>query len=358
MLFDDRPDQVWSRRAIQSDISRRDSMSDLRQSITMEAVVENCSGSLSKRGRRHSKRNLDQACSLVAETPEQRMKLATFQHGGREQAGLVDADKRRIFPLKATDMVDLISRFKEIAPTSSSVDKGLDIDMVKLLAPIPRPSRNMFCVGKNYRDHAKEFATSGYETGAVKGAEIDDHPAVFSKPANCVVGPGATVETHPGVTAAVDYEGELAIVIGSHGRNIKRSDAKGHIWGYTIINDVTARDRQKDHRQWYLGKALDTFCPMGPWITTADEVDAENFQLQTWVNGELRQDANTRDLIFDIPGLIETISAGLALVPGDLIATGTPAGVGLGFSPPKFLKPGDNVTISISGLGTLSNPFG
>jgi 2-keto-4-pentenoate hydratase/2-oxohepta-3-ene-1,7-dioic acid hydratase in catechol pathway len=159
------------------------------------------------------------------------------------------------------------------------------------------------------------------------------------------------------VTAAVDYEGELAIVIGSHGRNIKRSDARGYIWGYTIIKDVTARDRQKDHRQWYLGKALDTFCPMGPWITTADEVDAENLQLQTWVNGELRQDANTRDLIFDIPGLIETISAGLALVPGDIIATGTPAGVGLGFNPPKFLKPGDNVTISISGLGTLSNPF-
>jgi 2-keto-4-pentenoate hydratase/2-oxohepta-3-ene-1,7-dioic acid hydratase in catechol pathway len=286
------------------------------------------------------------------------MKFATFEHGGREQVGLVDADKGRIFPLKATDMVDLISRFNEIAPTSSPVGEGLDIDMVKLLAPIPRPRRNMFCVGKNYRDHAKEFASSGYEAGAIKGAEIDDHPAVFSKPASCVVGPGATVETHPGVTAAVDYEGELAVVIGRHGRNVERADAKGYIWGYTIINDVTARDRQKDHRQWYLGKALDTFCPMGPWITTADEVDAENLQLQTWVNNEFRQDANTRDLIFDIPGLIETISAGLALVPGDIIATGTPAGVGLGFNPPKFLKPGDSVTISIGGLGTLSNPFG
>jgi 2-keto-4-pentenoate hydratase/2-oxohepta-3-ene-1,7-dioic acid hydratase in catechol pathway len=166
------------------------------------------------------------------------MKFATFQHGGREQVGLVDSDRGLIFPLKATDMVDLISRFNEIAPTSSSVGESLDIDMVKLLAPIPRPRRNMFCVGKNYRDHAKEFASSGYEAGAVKGAEIDDHPAVFSKPANCVVGPGPTVETHPGVTAAVDYEGELAIVIGNHGRDIKRSDAKGYIWGYTIINDV------------------------------------------------------------------------------------------------------------------------
>jgi 2-keto-4-pentenoate hydratase/2-oxohepta-3-ene-1,7-dioic acid hydratase in catechol pathway len=285
------------------------------------------------------------------------MKFATFQHGGSEQVGLVDTAKGQIFPLNATDMVDLISRSKAVVSTLGSVGEAIDIAAVKLMAPIPWPRRNIFCVGKNYRDHAKEFAGSGYEAGAVKGSEIDDHPAVFSKPPNCVVGPGAAVETHPGVTAAVDYEGELAIVIGGHGRNIKRSEAKRYIWGYTIINDVTARDRQKDHRQWYLGKALDTFCPMGPWITTADEVDAENLQLQTWVNGELRQDANTRDMIFDIPGLIETISAGLALMPGDIIATGTPAGVGLGFNPPKFLKPGDNVKISISGLGTLSNPF-
>ncbi|HEY9215614.1 MAG TPA: fumarylacetoacetate hydrolase family protein, partial [Ancylobacter sp.] len=229
---------------------------------------------------------------------------------------------------------------------------------VTLLAPIPHPPRNIFCVGKNYRDHAREFANSGYEAGAVKGAEIDDYPAVFTKPASCVVGPGATVETHPGVTSAVDYEVELTIVIGKGGRDISRADALDHIWGYTIINDVTARDRQKNHRQWFLGKALDTFCPMGPWITTADEVNADNLQVKTWVNGELRQDANTRDLIFDIPGLIETISAGTTLEPGDLIATGTPAGVGLGFKPPKFLKAGDNVTMSITGLGTLSNPFG
>src|SRR5258706_6451470 len=239
------------------------------------------------------------------------MRFATFQHGGPEQVGLVDADKGRIFPLKVTDMVDLISRFEEIAPTSSSTGESLDLDTVKLLAPIPRPRRNMFCVGKNYRDHAKEFASSGYEAGAIKGAEIDDHPAVFSKPANCVVGPGAAVETHPNVTAAVDYEGELAIVIGGHGRNIKRTDAWGYIWGYTIINDVTARDRQKDHRQWYLGKALDTFCPMGPWITTADELRGDDLELTCRVNGELRQQANTRDLIFDIPTLVATLSAGL-----------------------------------------------
>ena len=286
------------------------------------------------------------------------MKFATFQHGGRVQVGLVDADAERIYPVEARDMVDLIRRFDEIAPGIHMNGNGMDLAEVTLLAPIPRPPRNIFCVGKNYRDHAREFANSGYEAGAVKGAEIDDYPAVFTKPATCVVGPGATVETHPTVTSSVDYEVELTIVIGKGGRDIKRADAFAHIWGYTIINDVTARDRQKNHRQWFLGKSLDTFCPMGPWITTSDEVDAENLQVKTWVNGELRQDANTRDLIFDIAGLIETISAGTTLEPGDLIATGTPAGVGLGFKPPKFLKAGDNVTMSITGLGTLSNPFG
>jgi len=285
------------------------------------------------------------------------MKFATFLHAGREQVGLVDSDAERVYTVDAADMVDLIRRFDEIAPAIRMNGNGMDLSEVQLLAPVPRPARNIFCVGKNYRDHAKEFANSGYEAGAVKGAEIDDYPAVFTKPGTCVIGPGASVDTHPGVTSAVDYEVELTIVIGKGGRDIPRAKALEHIFGYTIINDVTARDRQKNHRQWFLGKALDTFCPMGPWITTADEVDAENLQVRTWVNGELRQDANTRDLIFDIPGLIETISAGTTLVPGDLIATGTPAGVGLGFNPPKFLKAGDNVTMSITGLGTLSNPF-
>jgi 2-keto-4-pentenoate hydratase/2-oxohepta-3-ene-1,7-dioic acid hydratase in catechol pathway len=283
------------------------------------------------------------------------MKFATYKHGGHEGVGLVDAEAGRIHPVDAADMVDLIARYDEIKPAIHMNGSGVALDEVTLLAPIPHPRRNIFCVGKNYRDHAREFAKSGYEAGAVK--DVDDYPAVFTKPATCVVGPGATVETHPNVTNAVDYEVELTIVIGRGGRDIKRADALSHIWGYTIINDVTARDRQKNHRQWFLGKALDTFCPMGPWITTADEVDGSNVQVQTWVNGELRQDANTSDLIFDIPGLIETISAGTTLEHGDLIATGTPAGVGLGFNPPKFLKAGDTVTMSITGLGTLTNPF-
>lgn len=285
------------------------------------------------------------------------MKFATFLHDGREQVGLVDPEAQRVYPIDARDMLDLIVRFDAFRAYQYDRGPGLALGEIQLLAPIPRPRRNIFCVGKNYRDHAREFANSGYEAGAVKGAEIDDFPAVFTKPGSCVIGPGAAVDTHPLVTSAVDYEGELAIVIGQGGRDIKRADAIKHIWGYTIVNDVTARDRQKNHRQWFLGKALDTFCPMGPWISTADEVAADNLQLQTRVNGELRQDANTRDLIFDIPGLIETISAGLTLEPGDVISTGTPAGVGLGLTPPTFLKPGDVVAISIEGIGTLSNPF-
>ena len=191
----------------------------------------------------------------------------------------------------------------------------------------------------------------------MKGAEVDEYPAVFSKPPSTVVGPNAKVDLHSHVTSSVDYEAELTLVIGKGGRDIAAKDAFDHIFGYTIVNDVTARDRQRNHKQWFLGKSLDTFCPMGPWITTRDEVDAENLDVKCWVNDELRQNANTRDLIFNIPTLIESISAGLTLQPGDLIATGTPVGVGIGFNPPKFLKKGDVVSISIEGLGTLTNTF-
>jgi 2-keto-4-pentenoate hydratase/2-oxohepta-3-ene-1,7-dioic acid hydratase in catechol pathway len=239
---------------------------------------------------------------------------------------------------------------------SKPQSEPVPLDQVTLLAPII-PPRNVFCVGKNYRTHAKEFANSGFEAGAVKGAEIDEYPAVFTKPPTSIVGPSAVVSLHSHITSSVDYEAELALVIGKPGRDISKADAYGHIWGYTIVNDVTARDRQRNHKQWFMGKALDTFCPMGPWVVTADELDPANLDIKCWVNGELRQDANTRDLIFDIPTLIETISAGLALVPGDVIATGTPAGVGIGFKPPRFLKANDEVSIEISGIGTLKNRF-
>jgi 2-keto-4-pentenoate hydratase/2-oxohepta-3-ene-1,7-dioic acid hydratase in catechol pathway len=191
----------------------------------------------------------------------------------------------------------------------------------------------------------------------VKGIELDEYPAVFSKGPNTVVGPYDDVLLHANVTSSVDYEAELAVIIGRVGKDIAPERAYEHVFGYTIVNDVTARDRQKNHKQWFLGKTLDTFCPMGPWITTADELDPENLEVSCWVNGELRQHANTRDLIFDIPRLISTISEGLVLMPGDIIATGTPAGVGIGFAPPRFLRKNDVVAVEISKIGRIENRF-
>jgi 2-keto-4-pentenoate hydratase/2-oxohepta-3-ene-1,7-dioic acid hydratase in catechol pathway len=288
------------------------------------------------------------------------MKLTTFEHKGIELVGRVDLAEKRVFPLPARDMLDLIANFDTISRAPNQTEEGIALHEVSFLAPLPRPQRNIFCVGKNYREHAQEFSRSGYEAGAGAGtdSEIDAFPAVFTKPATSVVGPGEMVNLHAGVTAAVDYEGELAVIIGRPGRNIARADAMAHVMGYTIINDVTARDRQKNHRQWFLGKSLDTFCPMGPWIVSADELAPDRLRIQTRVNGELRQDASSADLLFDIPSLIETISAGMTLLAGDVIATGTPAGVGIGMTPPRFLRAGDSVSVTIDGIGTLTNHFG
>jgi 2-keto-4-pentenoate hydratase/2-oxohepta-3-ene-1,7-dioic acid hydratase in catechol pathway len=286
------------------------------------------------------------------------MKLACFRYGETDHVGIVDEARQSVRAIAGVaGMLDLIERHREIGARLETGGAELPLSDVPLLAPIPLPRRNIFCVGKNYRDHAYEFSRSGFEAGAVKGAEIDDDPAVFTKPPTAVIGPDAAVQLHPHVTSSVDYEAELAVVIGAAGCDVAKPDAMRHVFGYTIVNDVTARDRQRKHKQWFLGKALDTFCPMGPWITTADEIDPQELAVKCWVNGELRQDGNTRDLIFDIPSLIAIISAGLTLLPGDVIATGTPAGVGIGRDPPLFLKPGDVVSISISGIGTLTNRF-
>jgi 2-keto-4-pentenoate hydratase/2-oxohepta-3-ene-1,7-dioic acid hydratase in catechol pathway len=226
---------------------------------------------------------------------------------------------------------------------------------VRLEAPIPLPRRNLWCVGRNYHAHAKELSGSVF-----KGSSADPAawPIVFTKAPECVIGPHDEVQL-PGaaVSTQIDYEAELAIVIGTGGRNIARAQAMDHVFGYTIVNDVTARDVQMRHQQWDLGKSFDTFCPMGPWIVTADALDGARTQVRCWVNGALRQDANTSDLIFDIPTLIETCSRGITLHPGDVIATGTPAGVGLGMTPPTFLRAGDVVRIEIEGLGAIENRF-
>jgi len=230
----------------------------------------------------------------------------------------------------------------------------LALSGVTLLAPFPRPARNIFCVGKNYHEHAKEFARSGFDSTAKE--VVPEAPVVFTKPPSAVIGPGDVIPGHLDPTNSVDYEGELAVVIGTGGRGIAKDKAMSHVFGYTIVNDVTSRLLQQKHRQWVLGKGIDGFCPMGPAVLTADQVpDPGALQLRTWVNGELRQDALVADLIFDIPTLISTISAYITLEPGDVIATGTPVGVGIGFTPPKFLASGDVIRIEIAGIGTLEN---
>lgn len=232
----------------------------------------------------------------------------------------------------------------------------LPLAQARLLAPIPRPAKNIFCVGKNYQEHAKEFHDSGFDASA-GAAAVPDLPIIFSKAATTVSGPGDAIPASSDTTQSVDYEGELTVVIGRRARGVKKADAYGYVFGYTIVNDVTSRTLQHAHKQWFLGKNLDGFCPMGPCIVTADEVpDVTALRLETRVNGEVRQNAAVSDLIFDIPTLIETISGVMTLEPGDLIATGTPVGVGIGFKPPKYLKAGDTVSVTIEPIGTLTNP--
>lgn len=271
------------------------------------------------------------------------------------QDGQKYCEVKDLLPDFMGDMVDFIERSPSIDLSKIGAGAWKPLSDAKLLAPIARPRRNIFCVGKNYHEHAKEFSQSGFDTSAVKGELAPEFPVVFTKAPSTVVANGDSVMSFSDITSQLDYEAELAIVIGVAGRGIKKADALKHVWGYTIVNDVTARDLQQKHRQWFLGKSMDTFCPMGPWIVTADEVDSANLDVKCWINDELRQNANTRDLIFDIPTIIETISAGMTLQPGDVIATGTPAGVGIGFKPPKFLKAGDLMKISIEKLGTLTN---
>lgn len=290
------------------------------------------------------------------------MKLATITHDGRTKAALVGPDAKSVWPLEdmlgrpVPDLTSIIAELDAIKPRLKPSGAGLPLAAVKIEAPIPRPARNVMCVGKNYHEHAREFTKSGFDSSASSAADaIPTAPIIFTKVPECVVANGANIRYPAGVSDSLDYEAELGLVIGRGGRGISKADAYSHICGYTIINDVTARDLQGKHKQWFLAKSLDTFCPMGPWLVTADEVDPANLNVKCWVNDELRQNANTRDLIFDIPTLIATISAGITLLPGDVIATGTPAGVGIGFTPPKFLQRGDRVTIEIEGLGRLSN---
>ncbi len=213
----------------------------------------------------------------------------------------------------------------------------------RLLAPIPRPRKNIFCMGRNYAEHAAE-----------RGAAPPERPVFFTKPPTAVIGPGAGI-VHHAATEALDYEVELAAVVGRGGRDLEREAALGHVFGYTVLNDVTARDLQKAHQQWFKGKSLDTFCPMGPVLVTADEIrDPQALGIRLRVNGETRQEATTAQMIFDVATLLAILSAGMTLEPGDVLATGTPSGAGAATG--AYLKPGDLVEAEIDGIGCLTNP--
>jgi 2-keto-4-pentenoate hydratase/2-oxohepta-3-ene-1,7-dioic acid hydratase in catechol pathway len=287
------------------------------------------------------------------------MRIASWSWGGRPHVGLISPDGQEATPLQVADAergaLSLIRALVDGRALPTEAGPRLPVSAVSLRAPLPRPRRNLFCVGRNYRAHAAELAASVFRDQASQDTEW---PMVFSKVPETVIGPFDAVRM-PGkaVSEQIDYECELAVVIGRGGRDIARSRAMEHVFGYTVVNDVSARDVQVRHGQWHLGKSFDTFCPMGPWIVTADEVDGRATRVRGWVNGELRQDGRTQDMIFDIPRLVETCSRGITLYPGDVIATGTPSGVGMGFSPPKWLRHGDVVRVEIDGVGVIENRF-
>jgi len=293
------------------------------------------------------------------------MRLVTFSDAEGMRIGVHDSKSGSIVDLSAgsrlpremTAFVALGKNGVQRARSAIKSGKGrIAAENVKIHAPFPRPAKNILCVGKNYHDHAREFHASGFDASAGASA-IPELPIIFTKWPNSVIGPGEAIPSANDYTSSTDYEGELTVVIGEGGRNISQKNAYKHVYGYTIVNDVTARTLQNLHKQWFLGKSLDGYCPMGPCIVTADAIeDVTQLRLVTKVNGEVRQDAYVSQLIFDIPTLIETLSRVMTLEPGDLIATGTCAGVGIGFDPPRFLKPGDMVDVTIDPIGTLSNP--
>ncbi len=258
---------------------------------------------------------------------------------------------------RAQDMIALIeggppalAAAKALAanpPTAALLDRSA----VTLLAPIPRPRRNVFCVGRNYLDHVAE----GDRTRGVTQTEVPKYPQFFTKAPDCVIGPGETAPAHQNVTKWLDYEVELAVVIGTEGADIPKERALDHVFGYTIGNDVTGRDLQRRHGQWFKGKSLDRSCPLGPCIVPAGDLDASDLGIRLWINGEKRQDSRTSKMIFDVTEIIHQLSAGFTLRPGDVIITGTPEGVGYAMQPPQTLKPGDMMELEIDGIGRLTN---
>ncbi|WP_410014777.1 fumarylacetoacetate hydrolase family protein [Sodalis sp. C49] len=291
------------------------------------------------------------------------MKLVTYLLSGEKKIGVINTAGKvvDVTDIVATnDMNVLIDSYATFADrlqrySERPDEDGLAQEDVRLLAPIPCTRRNIFCVGKNYSAHAQEFANSGFDSSAAAG-NVPAHPIIFSKPSTSVSGPGDEVDSTLDPFHTLDYEAELAVVLGKKGRVTQSDDPMSYVFGYTLVNDLTSRHLQKQHSQWLLGKGIDGFCPMGPVLVTADEFGEPGSQtIACTVNGEKRQEAAIADLIFDVATLIKTIGQNITLLPGDIIATGTPAGVGIGFTPPRYLKKGDKVTVAMKEIGELTN---
>ena len=285
------------------------------------------------------------------------MKLVTYRFENTQRVGVLTQDETAILPLDYSDMNTLIETASpaDLRSAASAAERaGVQVPLaeVELLAPIPRPRQDILCLGMNYKDHADEAAQYNAE------AFTKEKPVAvyFSKRVSQAVVPEGDIERHADLVERLDYEVELGVILGKAARNVKAEEAGDYIFGYTVLNDVSARDVQTSHKQWYFGKSLDGFTPMGPCIVTADEIAfPPALDISSTVNGEPRQHSNTRLFLTSIPALLEELTAGMTLLPGTIIATGTPAGVGMGFDPPKFLQSGDVVECTIQGIGTIRN---
>lgn len=283
------------------------------------------------------------------------MKFVTFEHQNKLCPGVLSKSGATVFPLEEADMNAVIRSMTphklERLQAQAEQESALSIDGVRLHAPIPEPLQDIICIGENYAEHAAESARFKNQP-----VEQRKHPVIFSKRCNYAVGDGGLIEGHFDRDSKLDYEVELAVIIGRDAKDVPYEKVEEYIFGYTILNDVSARTLQMQHQQWYIGKSLDGFVSMGPWIVTKDEIPfLPELGIHSFVNGELRQNSNTRNQLFDIAYVVSMLSHGMTLRAGTIYTTGTPAGVGMGFVPPKFLKPGDVVRCEVEGVGVLTN---
>lgn len=294
------------------------------------------------------------------------MKLVTYQVEQKIRVGLISRDEEWVYPIESIGpeyktMLEAVKNMSESEKQLLEYASGQEpysirgaarLSEIKLLAPIPVPEQDVICLGINYMEHAEESAR--FKNEDFNGER--PYAVYFSKRVNEASADGQPIPSYPELVDSLDYEAELALIIGKDAKNVPADQAKDYVFGYTIMNDVSARNIQNRHKQWYFGKSMDGFTPMGPCILTADSVPyPPQLQIQSYINGELRQNSNTNMLIFDIDYVISELSQGMTLKAGTIISTGTPAGVGLGFHPPKFLKSGDVVECVIEGIGKLTN---